>query len=308
MYILGAGMAGCVAAILNPKAVILEGALGPPDNHSAVLRFRTPKIAQITGLEFRKVLVRKAIWYERSLYGHCTPLLGNLYSRKVSGQIIPRSIWNLEPVERFVAHPDFHMELLGMLEKRIEYDRRVVLIRQDSLSMLDGSTLNRVGVPILSTMPMNILAQATGIELPATLSHAPIFTQRWAVDGCDVHQTVYFPGNETNMYRATLTGGDLILEGVGGDFDYTPAMDALGLEYSQLAFRKSASQKYGKIVPIDESVRKNFMFEATQQLAVYSLGRFACWRNILLDDVYDDVFKIRRMLTQHHYDIRKELQ
>ena len=110
------------------------------------------------------------------------------------------------------------------------------------------------------------------------------------------------------MYRATLTGGDLILEGVAGDFDYLPAMDALGLHHSQLSFMKSASQKYGKIVPIDESVRKNFMFEATQQLAVYSLGRFACWRNILLDDVYDDAFKIRRMLTQHHYDIRKELQ
>jgi len=306
MYILGAGMAGCIAAILNPKARVLEGAESPPDNHNAVLRFRTDKIAQVTGLEFKKVLVRKAIWFEDVLYDRCTPLMGNLYSRKISGRLLPRSIWNLEPVERYVAQPDFHMELLSMLGNRVLYSQQVDHIGKDVM-LANGYVFPREVAPIISTMPMSALAQVTGLELPAKLKYAPIHTKRFRVADCDVHQTIYFPDPANSLYRATLTGGDLILEGMDSDLDHYEACYALGLDESQLSFVKSVDQKYGKILPIDEVVRKSFMFTATRELGIYSLGRFACWRNILLDDVYDDVFKIRRMLTQSHYDIRKEL-
>lgn len=318
MIILGAGMSGCIAAVLNGSATVLEASTTPPTNHNAVLRFRTDNISKITGIKFKPVHVNKAIFYDGQLHSRATPRTANLYSRKVTGTISSRSIWSLEPVDRFVAPKNFHQQLLDQIGDRVKYGVRIDGIEPGWLSALDFDiSIDRPNnCPIISTMPMPVLAKIIGIPLKQELfSHAPITTARITVPGCDAHQTVYFADPDTPLYRATLTGDDLILEFACGALvngcvqaaDWERVIYAFGLIGADIAMPvQYGMQKYGKIAPVDSTITKAFMFEATRSLGVYSLGRFAVWRNILLDDVYSDVFQIRRMIEQSHYELRKE--
>ena len=45
-------------------------------------------------------------------------------------------------------------------------------------------------------------------------------------------------------------------------------------------------------------VRKELIHRLSMEANVYSLGRFATWRNILLDDVVEDARRIQRMMDQ----------
>jgi len=312
MIILGAGMAGLLAAYINPKATIFEAADSPPNNHSAVLRFRTPNIGQITGMPFREVQVHKSVYFDNALHQSVTPLMANLYSRKVSGKIINRSIWNLDTVSRYIAPHDFNMQLLDMMGARINYGHKVLSIGQNSIATSQAPCIERIGQPIISTMPMPILAKAMGIEIGETFSFQAIKTERWKIANCDVFQTVYFPDPCISLYRASITGDELILESIinlerlDEEAPSVIAGDVFGLHYSDMQLLSKKEQTYGKIAPINDSKRKGFMFDASHQLGVYSLGRFACWRNILLDDVYNDIFKLRQMINQSPYDIIKE--
>jgi len=59
---------------------------------------------------------------------------------------------------------------------------------------------------------------------------------------------------------------------------------------------KASSQKYGKITPIDEKIRQEFIFEMTTRYNLYSVGRFATWRQLLLDDVVGDIQKVEQFI------------
>ena len=66
-------------------------------------------------------------------------------------------------------------------------------------------------------------------------------------------------------------------------------MDDFGFRPRKITNITSSTQEYGKIRPIDERLRKEFIFQMTTQHNIYSVGRFATWRQILLDDVVDDI-------------------
>lgn len=319
MIILGAGMGGCIAAILNAGAEVLEASPTPPTNHNAVLRFRTDAISKVTGIPFKRVTVNKAIYHNGKLESSTTPKTANLYSKKVSGKILSRSIWNLDTVERFIAPPDFHSQLIKRIGTRITYGLKVQEVDEDGISTVDAdgntATWARQDRPIISTLPMPVLAKVAHLPLDSSLfGRLPICTARCSVPLCDVNQTIYFPDPETRLYRATLTGGELILEFTGdhqrwveNNIPVEMLSDAFGIDELDPTSFSIGTQQYGKIAPVPDSVRKAFMFEATRRLGIYSLGRFGVWRNILLDDVYEDVFQIRRMIEQSHYDLRAEL-
>ncbi len=59
---------------------------------------------------------------------------------------------------------------------------------------------------------------------------------------------------------------------------------------------KQSSQKYGKIEPINEELRKQFIFEMTTKYNIYSVGRFATWRQLLLDDVVEDIQHVEKFI------------
>ncbi len=319
MKILGAGMGGCIAAILNGNAEVLEASETPPTNHKAVLRFRTDQISKVTGIPFKRVRVHKGIFFNRQLVPECNINLSNLYSQKVTGgKIVDRSIWNLDPVDRFVAPSNFHAIMLSMLGSRVKYGQDVIGISSNEIILKDNKSIYRHEEPVISTIPMpELIGRLTsfGNDLsPEEFQMQPIVTVRMEIPNCNVNQTIYFPGPETPLYRATITGGTLILEfaaeGAMAHVDLAATQAfvqlAFGFELPEFLWEIApVVQRYGKISPINESKRKQFMFEASRVFGIYSLGRFATWRNVLLDDVYKDVLVIRSMIEQSHYDLLK---
>ena len=114
------------------------------------------------------------------------------------------------------------------------------------------------------------------------------------------------------MYRASITGDMLIAEFSSADAEspMDAAMDdikcAFGVNITALEFLGVSTQRYGKIDPISDTARKNLLFQLTHKHNVFSLGRFATWRNILLDDVVDDITVIKRLLrASSEYELRK---
>ena len=298
MLIVGAGMAGCIAGIVNPKATILEAQSDTSVNHRAVLRFRSDEISKVTGIPFTKVNVNKGIWYEGKEVPISTRMI-SLYSQKVLGCITPRSIVNVEPAERYIAPSDFHAQLIDMLGSRVEFN-----------SPIHGNDLYKDEKrPIISTMPMQSLLKLLLLETDTEFLHQPITTTRWHVPGCSLHATIYYPEQVTPIYRATLTGEDLIMEHMEEvtEWDYRQVFDSFGISTFATLVEENHTQRYGKILDIDDAKRKQIIFELTTEFGIYSLGRFAIWKNILLDDVLDDLYVIRRFMKESDYDKRRTL-
>lgn len=318
MKILGAGMAGCLMGVLNPGAKVYEAASKLPDTHRAVLRFRDKKISQATGIPFKKVKVYKTIWAdgkERML----GPQWMNQYSKKVTGKYLPRSIVNLDTVERYIAPSDFHHTLADMIGHNIHFNHAVGNITPSAIYFDNAQPVEiSIGEPIISTMPMPTLAYVVDERVgdgELVFSHQEIMVTRFTVKDCDVYQTVYYPKYDTPAYRATLTGEDLIIESIGPmyhnaivDVLYSFGLDIVNIDLDfngdlDLDKHIQSTKQYGKITPIDDRARRDFMLKMTMEHNIYSVGRFACWRNILLDDVYDDNFRIRAMIASDPYAV-----
>lgn len=317
MKILGAGMAGCLMGVLNPGAKIYEAASGLPDTHRAVLRFRDEKISKATGIPFKKVKVYKTIWADgkERLLG---PQWINQYSKKVTGKYQPRSIVNLDTVERYIAPSNFHHQLADMCGDNIFFDHKLTAASRHALLFNDSQLfeVNRDGEPVISTIPMGIMADILGEKVgDVKFEHQPITVTRFKIKDCDVYQTVYYP-KDNAAYRATLTGEDLIIESIG-DICHNMVLDVLnsfglrpihlddGVDENDIMGDVQSIQQYGKISPIDDRARRDFMLKLTLEHNIYSVGRFACWRNILLDDVYDDNFRIKAMINSDPYAVFK---
>jgi hypothetical protein len=293
--IVGAGLSGLIAAHAWPGVPIIEAA-PEPRPHRALLRFRSENVAHITGIEFRRVLVRKGLW-SGGAFRRPTIALANAYARKVLGRVIgDRSIWNLAPVERWVAPEDFQERLLDNVRSRVLFDA------PDDL---------RGDRPFISTVPLPAALQTLGIDFEEDeFVRAPIDVRRYRVANCDAHQTVYFPDEDLNLYRASITGDVLILESVAGQFDHLRIaeviMDVFDIHLlSECAPLGSVKQEYGKIISLPDVRRRAILFELTTRHGLYSLGRFAQWRNILLDDVVNDVHVIKKLLQSDSYTLRK---
>jgi hypothetical protein len=274
---------------------LMEAQDEPEQMHKALLRFRSDVVSNLTGIEFQRVTVRKGIWLD----GHWhEPSIetGNLYARKVLGKILGnRSVWDISPVTRYIAPPDFYEQLVAAAGKRIHWRRE--------FTITDRNDAKDLGQPIISTMPMNVLLSILGIESRQEFRRAPVTVQRFRIPHCDAHQTVYFPTQEHSLYRASLTGDLLICEFAGapqrGWMDDVLTAMALPIDWEPL---DEVKQRYGKIAPIDEGARRHFITTLTNEHNIFSIGRFATWRNLLLDDVVQDAAVVKRLITASHYE------
>lgn len=296
MHIYGAGIAGLLAGSIFQTATIYEAAPEGTTQHKAVLRFRSGAIGAALGIPFRKVTVRKGIWYDGE-FVQPTIQLANWYAQKVVGSILDRSIWHTEPVERYIAPENLLDQLAARCAGRIRWNHGI-----DADDIAQHRT-----EPIVSTIPMNVLLRILGYAAPFPFQYESITVQRWRIPACDVHQTVYFPSPHTTLYRVSITGDMLIAEYRGAVDTRYDFWHAFGIDKSLGVPTEVVSQRFGKIAPIDEAWRKQAMYELSQTHNIYSLGRFGTWRNILLDDVLNDVDVIKRLINSTSYEQKKIL-
>ena len=298
--IIGAGLAGLIAAHAWPRALVLEAAPAPRAMHKAVLRFRTQAVANLTGIEFRAVQVRKGLW-EKGNFAAPSIRAANHYTQKVLGRLAgDRSVWKLDTVERYIAPEDFYERLVDNLGNRVIWGESV------ALSHIAGSA-----GPCVSTAPLPVMAEMCGVKHKLPFERAPIRVKRWRVPGADVFQTVYFTDPWLPLYRASITGDLLIAEysdaiAMPEDACMIELSAAFGLDHKALEPLDDVRQSYGKIAPVDDAARKALLFQLTHERKIYSLGRFATWRNILLDDVVEDIRVINRLMrTGAAYDVNR---
>jgi hypothetical protein len=317
MKIYGAGMAGLLAAhmLRRYSPVVREKAESLPHNHEAVLRFRTDAVSRATAIPFKKVRVTKAIVSGGAL--HETPRLDlvNRYSLKVTGQVIGRSIESLEPVERYIAPPNF-IELLAQgvsIKYGLDYE-------MTSDTFFDGVMGELDGQPFISTVPLPITLQLIPDEWAAELpplqfDSFPIWSIIAEVQRpvTEAYQTLYYPDDDVLYYRGSLTGSRLTIECISkpvletvesairevlSDFGIR---DKVKLKSSGKGLRGSRwhihHSQFGKLLPVDHEHRKRIIFELTSRYNMYSVGRFATWRQLLLDDVVKDIELVGKWIS-----------
>lgn len=294
MNIYGAGIAGLLAGCVFQNARIFEANGYQSVQHKALLRFRSSAIGDAVGIDFKKVRVHKGIWSGDN-FRFPDIGLANMYSQKVIGRIADRSIWNLDPVDRYIAPEDFILQLLQRCEKRIAWDH-----------FLTVEEITSSEIPAISTIPMSVMSKYIESGSP-DFKYAPITVVRWRIPNADVYQTIYFPDAYTTLYRVSITGDLMIAEYAGEEDGGYNFFGAFGLPmnfFSQNRIEK-VSQRFGKIAPIDEAWRKKFIFELSTSHNIFSLGRFGTWRNILLDDVLKDIYIIKKLIGTNIYDRSK---
>ena len=325
MIVIGAGLSGLIAAsMLRGDVSVFEAQSALPNNHSALLRFRSSVVGDAVGIPFRKVSVMKSVQPWRNAVADALA-----YSIKCTGTATLRSSISAagQVEQRYIAPPDLAARMAANIGAHkfafdVKVDKQTIQIRRE---------------PVISTMPMPALMAMLGWKTEMAFRSVPGYTvtvdiPEWmSVDAC---ATVYLPSPNVVPYRVSLTERRLIIEvarhrmpdeGKGNAPDHRipdaqkeqileEAFEALGLE-NWLSLAKIAAiaevkpMRYAKILPVDEHERKSFIMWASEKFGIYSLGRFATWRpKLLLDDIVNDVRVIQRMANgdkSHKYSTIK---
>lgn len=305
MIILGAGLAGLLAGNIFQRAQIFEA--GPEDqiSHRAVLRFRSSAVGDALGIDFKSVTVNKGIVLDGK-FVEPTIQLANLYSKKVVGKLADRSIWNMAPATRFIAPENLVEQMAERCRGRIAWNTKVAEITDEQKKK-----------PIISTLPIPVLASIISLDCkhapdlsypnnPPSFKSANIAVRRWRIPTANVFQTVYFPSHATTLYRASITGDLLIAEFmIEEDISIQAELfSAFGIEMHDVIQLEKTNQRYGKIATLegdDDKWRRQFILQGTLQHNIYSLGRFAVWRNILMDDVLQDIAVVKKLISGGAY-------
>lgn len=303
-------MAGLLAACKFPDSIVYEA--GPERvEHRAILRFRDESVSKLTGIPFKRVEVQKAVYNGHGqplIIGQCPLNIQNRYAIKVTGNLVSRSINSLAPSVRYIAPDNFHQLLIDRFRGIIKFQTPVKKSDINNIREIMPQTA------IISTAPMKLMAEMMGLDLTGKefrMEPEPILVTRYKLNfpSSDVYQTIYFPQMSMQVYRASITGSDLIIEGksMGDDGAYYASGElreilyAFGLSESDVTFTEQKVQKFGKIVPLERQVRESIIYELTKECNIFSLGRFACWKSILLDDVAKDLDKLEKMIGNTMY-------
>lgn len=291
--IIGAGMAGllCARMLHRHDPVIYERADKLPNNHTAVLRFRSPEVGDVLGIPFKKVRVLKGTADWR---GPVSSVLA--YTDKTLGEYrTDRSIpIKFEVVDRWIAPPDLIARMAEGINVVYDHDHDFLSIESK----------------VISTIPMPDLAAQLGYEpfRAREFGHIAGVNLRATVDRCEAYLSLYVPDPAVRFSRLSITGSELIIEyqnagwtmdTLGYKVDIIKACAMLGIDPDRVISHEVYPQKYAKIIPVPETERREFIYWAsTLQGRAYSLGRFATWRpGLLVDDLPRDIRFIESMMA-----------
>lgn len=298
VHVVGAGLAGLLAANMlrhRHQVIVWEEQFDLPNNHSAVLRFRTNVVGEVVGAPFRKVRVVKttAPWRNPAAdaLAYSMKNLG-VYRSDRSASV------ETEAVDRWIAPPD----LIERMAERVD-------IRYGHQFPFSDRSMKKDG-PIISTVPMEALMRDLSYPAVPEFRWRPGFNVRSFVHGCDAYVSVAVPDPTVPFSRVSITGEEMIVETTGRPGEVVEmdlrktvlraAIEILGIssDYVDLSSVVGYKQRYAKIAPIPEEERRKFIFWAsTIQGRSFSLGRFATWRpGLLLDDLVNDVRVIERFM------------
>lgn len=295
--IIGAGMAGLLAAnmLSARKPIVVERSSELPNNHHAVLRFRSDIVGKTLAIPFRKVNVIKHV------HGSVNPVKDAVsYSRKVTGRAQVRSIIDTSPRVRYIAPPDLIQRMAAGVQ--VVYSTKV-----DNHQNLADRALR--GEHTISTIPMPLLMDL--LEYPKELRPEFSYRAGWTVVGriaepCDLFASIYYPYG-AYFYRTSVTGDRFMAEAVGERPASMP-VHSVGYALADMGFGgpdalsglEIKESPYQKIDGLDWAGRekaKRFIMWASREYNCHSLGRFATWRpGLLLDDVVNDVHAITRLI------------
>jgi hypothetical protein len=296
--IVGAGMAGLLAAnmLKRHNPVVFESQASLPNNHSAVLRFGSNLVGDVIGVPFKKVSMIKTYLPWRNKVADCLQ-----YSYKCAGvhrsdRSITREAFS---EERWISPPTLISTMAEGIDINYEY----------KWSKPKG--------PTISTLPMPILAKLLGYEFPEeTFKYVHGANLKAQVKNCDAYMSLYVPDPKYSFNRVSITGDELIAEYAFKSF---PKLELKEIDrFSEMStirillgvyFREDSciikEQKYAKIQPIDERLRRDFLVWATDKHNIFSLGRFATWRpGLLLDSLVQDIRLIEKWISTDRYSMR----
>lgn len=304
--IVGCGMAGLLAGKLlaHRSPVIHEIKSELPNNHSAVLRFRSNVVGEALNIPFKPVTMIKTVAHWRN------PVADALaYSFKNTG--VYRSdrsiVAGTEVGERFIAPSDLIQRLA--VRQEIKFGKPY-----------DGWNGVAGGAVAISTLPMPILMAMLRYPHCPKFEARPGINIRAKIKHCDAYVSVLVPDPEIPFSRVSITKDELIIEipNINDPGRFTDVVTENNIHYASkllglllpemkvmadmpVSDIKVLKQQYHKILPIDDDERKEFIHWASDKYGVYSLGRYATWRpKLLLDDLVKDIRLIDRWIGKRY--------
>lgn len=329
VHIVGAGLSGLLTAnmLRHRSPIVHEVQPSLPNNHSAILRFRTSAVGDVLNIPFKKVTMIKTHVPWRNTVADAL-----VYSHKTNGTYrSDRSITvGLVASDRWIAPPDLIARMAEGLDIRFQSDFKKAKYKADDYA--NQQDFPGLKHPLISTIPMPILANELKYVWPGTrpeFNSVPGLNIRATIEDCDAYISLLVPDPSIPFSRISITGNELIVEcslaksegtvrlpsmmTSKGEKNYlemcvSVAAEMLGIPAVKFHDLRCYPQKYAKITPIDDDVRKTFMHWATVTHNVYSLGRFATWRpQTLMDDLIQDIRKIDGWIGKSSkYDLARD--
>lgn len=308
MKIVGAGMSGLIAAnmLRRYRPQIIESQAHIPNNHKALLRFRSNAVGDSCGIKLKEVTVRKSINYKGENFSNATIKMSNEYCYKVTGKYTDRSIWNLDTCKRYIAPEEFISLISSGLDITFGID----------FSFCDNSEVTISTIPMLSLMKI-----LNWTDIPE-FKTKEIYTVTGLIldPETELYQTIYYPNCDLPIYRMSITGNKVIAEFNSELKDYyrinkfkMPIVEVIehflfgdfGIKCTGLHNVLESHQKYGKLIETDPEICKKFISWATNKHNIYSLGRWGTHRQLLMDDVVNDIKVISKLIDNNNYGVLK---
>lgn len=310
-YILGSGISGLICANYFKGYTIFEKANSLTANHKALFRFKSDLLSKMLNLKpLRKVKVRKSIYCDGKFYNEPNIAFSILYSKKVSNFISDRSIWSSDgsSVDRYIPDYDLIGDLAALVN--IEYGKNVSSIKNSRIFFEDGGSVKYN--TIISTIPLANLLQITDIVCEEKFCSKNIFVNTIYLKNCDIDHTIYIVCENDPIYRISFVKNKIIFESVApiGMDSINKFLRVLHIDESFVVDLGCDNfvHVHGKMFDINSSNIKSLLLFLTEKFNIYSAGRYAIWRNIMVEDLISDLLKLKELMYCNKHKCKYDLK